>query len=86
MLEKKIKNKIMEIRKLSLEKSNEDKNTVFVKFSGHSECLEIDIYIKGWKPNRNADFNKIWFLCNHSTEENIQTLDEIIEKLEKLNK
>ena len=45
-----------------------------------------NIYIKGWKPNRNADFNKIWFLCNHSTEENIQTLDEIIEKLEKLNK
>lgn len=86
MLEKEIKNKIVKIMELSLEITTENKNTIFFKFSGHSECLEIDIYKKGWQPKRNADFNKIWFLCNHTNEENIKMLDEIIEKLNNLKK
>ena len=50
MLEKEIKNKIIKTMELSLEKSNEDKNTIFVNFSGHSECLEVYIFKKGWQP------------------------------------
>ena len=83
MLEKEIREKIVKIMELSLEKTARNKNTIFVKFSGHSECLEIDIHKKGWQPKK-ADFNKIWFLCNHTTEENIEMLDEIIKKIEEL--
>ena len=83
MLEKEIREKIVKIMELSLEKTARNKNTIFVKFSGHSECLEIDVHKKGWQPKK-ADFNKIWFLCNHTTEENIEMLDEIIKKIEEL--
>ena len=83
MLEKEIREKIVKIMELSLKKTARNKNTIFVKFSGHSECLEIDIYKKGWQPKK-ADFNKIWFLCNHTTEENIEMLDKIIKKIEEL--
>ena len=83
MLEKEIREKIVKIMELSLEKTARNKNTIFVKFSGHSECLEIDIHKKGWQPKK-ADFNKIWFLCNHTTEENIEMLNEIIKKIEEL--
>ena len=84
MLEKEIKNKIIKTMELSLEKSNEDKNTIFVNFSGHSECLEVYIFKKGWQPKNKPSFRKMIFFGNHTTEENIKMLDEIIEKLNKL--
>ena len=84
MKEKEIKEKVVKIMDLSLEKSNENKNTIFVNFSGHSECLEVYIFKKGWQPKNKPSFRKMIFFGNHTTEENIEMLDEIIKKIEEL--
>ena len=84
MLEKEIKSKVIKIMELTLEKSNENKNTIFTNFSGHSECLEVYIFKKGWQPKNKPSFKKMIFFGNHTSEENIGMLDEIIKKLEEL--
>lgn len=84
MLDIRIRLKILEIINLSLEKNNEEKNTIFFNFMGHCEIFEVSIHSKGWKNGVGADFFKDMFLARLSQRETEEKLDEIIEELEKL--
>lgn len=84
MLNKKIREKILKIMELGLEVNSKKKNTVFIRFSGHCEIFEVSIHSKGWKQGLGADFFKDIFFSSSPENETRKSLDEIIEKLEKL--
>ena len=84
MLNKKIREKILKIMELGLEVNGKEKNTVFIRFSGHCEIFEVSIHSKGWKNGVGADFFKDMFLARLSQRETEEKLDEIIEELERL--
>ena len=84
MLNKEIREKILKIMELGLQVNSKEKNTVFIRFSGHCEIFEVSIHSKGWKNGLGADFFKDIFFSNSPKNEAIKILDEIIEKLEKL--
>lgn len=84
MLNKKIREKILKIMELGLEVNSKEKNTVFIRFSGHCELFEVSIHSKGWKNGVGADFFKDMFLARLSQRETEEKLDEIIEELERL--
>ena len=84
MLNKEIRKKILKIMDLGLEVNSREKNTVFIRFSGHCEIFEVSIHSKGWKQRLRADFFKDIFFSNSPENETRKNLDEIIEKLEKL--
>lgn len=84
MLNKKIREKILKIMELGLEVNSKEKNTVFIRFSGHCEIFEVSIHSKGWKNGVGADFFKDMFLARLSQRETEEKLDEIIEELERL--
>lgn len=82
MLNKEIREKILKIMELGLEVNSREKNTVFIRFSGHCEIFEVSIHSKGWKNGLGADFFKDIYFGSSSENEAIKILDEIIEKLE----
>lgn len=84
MLNRTVKEKILKIMELGFEVNRKEKNTVFIRFSGHCELFEVSIHSKGWKNGVGADFFKDMFLARLSQRETEEKLDEIIEKLEKL--
>ena len=84
MLNKKIKEKVLKIMELGFEVNRKEKNTVFIRFSGHCELFEVSIHSKGWKNGVGADFFKDIYFSSSSENEARKKLDEIIEKLEKL--
>ena len=84
MLNKEIREKILKIMELGLEVNSREKNTVFIRFSGHCELFEVSIHSKGWKNGVGADFFKDMFLARLSQRETEEKLDEIIEELERL--
>ena len=84
MLNRTVKEKILKIMELGLEVNSQEKNTVFIRFSGHCELFEVSIHSKGWKNGVGADFFKDMFLARLSQRETEEKLDEIIEELEKL--
>ena len=49
MLNRTVKEKILKIMELGLEVNSREKNTVFIRFSGHCEIFEVSIQSKGWK-------------------------------------
>ena len=84
MLNRTVKEKILKIMELGLEVNSREKNTVFIRFSGHCELFEVSIHSKGWKNGVGADFFKDMFLARLSQRETEEKLDEIIEELERL--
>lgn len=56
MLNRTVKEKILKIMELGLEVNRREKNTVFIRFSGHCEIFEVSIHSKGWKEGLGADF------------------------------
>lgn len=44
-----LKERVIKIMNLALIKSEKNKNTIFLAFSGHVEWLEISIYENGWE-------------------------------------
>ena len=84
MLNKEIREKILKIMELGLEVNSREKNTVFIRFSGHCEIFEVTIYSKGWEQGLGADFFKDIYFSSSPENETRKILDEIIEKLEKL--
>lgn len=84
MLNRTVKEKILKIMELGFEVNSREKNTVFIRFSGHCEIFEVSIHSKGWKEGLGADFFKDIYFGSWSENEARKKLDEIIEKLEKL--
>ena len=84
MLNRTVKEKILKIMELGLEVNSREKNTVFIRFSGHCEIFEVSIHSNGWKEGLGADFFKDMFLARLSQRETEEKLDEIIEELERL--
>ena len=84
MLNRTGKEKMLKIMELGFEVNRKEKNTVFIRFSGHCELFEVSIHSKGWKNGVGADFFKDMFLARLSQRETEEKLDEIIEELEKL--
>lgn len=81
-LDNKVKEKVLKIMELSLEKSSIEKNTIFVDFCGHTNGVRVQIHENGWKECENPDYNKIcYFEYNDANEK----LDETIKKLEELD-
>ena len=84
MLNRTVKEKILKIMELGLQVNSKEKNTVFIRFSGHCELFEVSIHSKGWKNGVGADFFKDMFLARLSQRETEEKLDEIIKELERL--
>lgn len=84
MLNRTVKEKMLKIMELGFEVNRKEKNTVFIRFSGHCELFEVSIHSKGWKNGIGADFFKDMFLARLSQRETEEKLDEIIEELERL--
>ena len=84
MLNRTVKEKMLKIMELGFEVNRKEKNTVFIRFSGHCEIFEVSIHSKGWKEGLGADFFKDMFLARLSQRETEEKLDEIIEELERL--
>lgn len=84
MLNRTVKEKMLKIIELGFEVNRKEKNTVFIRFSGHCELFEVSIHSKGWKNGVGADFFKDMFLARLSQRETEEKLDEIIEELERL--
>jgi len=84
MLNRTVKEKMLKIMELGFEVNRKEKNTVFIRFSGHCELFEVSIHSKGWKNGVGADFFKDIFLARLSQRETEEKLDEIIEELERL--
>ena len=84
MLNRTVKEKMLKIMELGFEVNRKEKNTVFIRFSGHCELFEVSIHSKGWKNGVGADFFKDMFLARLSQRETEEKLDEIIEELERL--
>ena len=84
MLNRTVKEKMLKKMELGFEVNRKEKNTVFIRFSGHCELFEVSIHSKGWKNGVGADFFKDMFLARLSQRETEEKLDEIIEELEKL--
>lgn len=63
-------------------KVNENtEHTVFVDFSGHVKWIEINIYLNGWKKNKEKDIELIAYLYEDKA---IEQLKNILKKLEEL--
>ena len=84
MLNRTVKEKMLKIMELGFEVNRKEKNTVFIRFSGHCELFEVSIHSKGWKNGVGADFFKDIYFSSSPENETRKNLDEIIEKLEKL--
>ena len=84
MLNRTVKEKMLKIMELGFEVNRKEKNTVFIRFSGHCELFEVSIHSKGWKNGVGADFFKDMFLARLSQRETEEKLNEIIEELERL--
>ncbi|WP_339120826.1 hypothetical protein [Fusobacterium nucleatum] len=84
MLNRTVKEKMLKIMELGFEVNRKEKNTVFIRFSGHCELFEVSIHSKGWKNGVGADFFKDMFLARLSQRETEEKLDEIIKELERL--
>ena len=84
MLNKEIREKILKIMELGLEVNSREKNTVFIRFSGHCELFEVSIHSKGWKNGVGADFFKDIYFSSSPENETRKNLDEIIKELERL--
>lgn len=59
---------MLKIMELGFEVNSREKNTVFIRFSGHCELFEVSIHSKGWKNGVGADFLKICFLLDYHKE------------------
>ena len=84
MLNRTVKEKMLKIMELGFEVNRKEKNTVFIRFSGHCELFEVSIHSKGWKNGVGADFFKDMFFARLSQRETEEKLDEIIKELERL--
>lgn len=84
MLNRTVKEKMLKIMELGFEVNRKEKNTVFIRFSGHCELFEVSIHSKGWKNGVGADFFKDIFFSSSPENETRKSLDEIIEELERL--
>ena len=84
MLNRTVKEKMLKIMELGFEVNRKEKNTVFIRFSGHCELFEVSIHSKGWKNGVGADFFKDMFLARLSQKETEEKLDEISKELERL--
>lgn len=79
--------KILHIMKLALDINSfdipykgEKKPVVFVRYSGHIPCLNVDIHSLGWGCD-SRKFPTLSFFAYHSED---STLDRIIKHLEKI--
>jgi hypothetical protein len=84
MLDIRIRLKILEIINLSLEKNNEEKNTIFFNFMGHCSSFCISIHYDGWKNNKEPDYRKNLYFTDLLIKEKLKELDEIMEVLKNL--
>ena len=80
-LDNKVKEKVLKIMELALEKSSIEKNTIFVDFCGHVNGVRVQIHENGWKACKKPDYNKICYFEYNDTNEK---LDETIKKIEEL--
>ena len=53
-----LKERVIKIMNLALIKSEKNKSTIFLAFSGHVEWLEISIYKNGWEHSTEIFFKK----------------------------
>lgn len=85
MLNEKIKEKVLKIMELGLEVSNETSHKVFVRYYGHIDGLDIDIFYNGWTREKEIDLKESLFL-DFEEKEVLKSLNKIIKKLEELKK
>ena len=44
--------------------NKETKHTIFIRYSGHIDGLNVEIYINGWKERKKPDIDKYIYLDN----------------------
>lgn len=73
---------ILEIMKIALEKNKRTKNCIFIDFSGHVNKLSIQVYKNGWKEMADADYQKDIFMDIYDNA--LERLKEILNYLKEL--
>lgn len=88
MLSNKIQKKIVKLMELALKVNSRDENCIFISFSGHCECINIQIHKNGWIAEEEADYRKDIYHLNSDIEilkkESEKALDETILEIEEL--
>ena len=79
-----VKELILKIMERALEINSKQKNTIFIRYSGHVDGFEIEIYKNGWKEYKKEDYSKCIYMCNRTSEENLKELTKIIKELDKI--
>ncbi len=72
---------IVKIMKVALEKNGKNKNTIFIRYSGHVEWLEVEVYKNGWNEKEEKNFSKT--ICLDS-DECIESLQRVLDYLKGL--
>lgn len=80
-LQEDIKELLQKIIVKAYEVNENTKHTVFVRFSGQVNWLDVDICTNGWKRSTSAD---IEYEIDLHSEDVLEQLKEILEKLEEM--
>ena len=80
-LQKNIKELLQKIIVKAYEVNENTKHTVFVRFSGQVNWLEVKIFLNGWKEDANEDIS---YTISLRRDNIVEQLKEALEKLEEL--
>lgn len=75
---------IVKIVEKALQINSRQKNTIFIRYSGHVDAFKIEIYKKGWAEGREASYSKSIYMSNRTSEENQEELTKILDELNKI--
>lgn len=81
-LDNRVKEKVLKIMELALEKSSMEKNTIFVDFCGHVNGVRVQIHENGWKAYKKPDYNEV---CYFEFDNANEKLNELIKRIKELN-
>lgn len=80
-LQEDIKELLQKIIVKAYEVNENTKHTVFVRFSGQVNWLEVKIFLNGWKEDANEDIS---YTISLRRDNIVEQLKEALEKLEEL--
>lgn len=80
-MKKKTREYLVKIIGLSYEVNSREKNTMFVDFSGHTNQIDVNVHLNGWKPDVGYDEKYCIYLDREDSEENLKELLKYLKSL-----
>ena len=73
---------ILEIMKVALEKNSKERNTIWVRFSGHVNWLDVSVCTRGYDNQEIPDWSKTIYLYKDNAKEKLQETLDYLKDLE----